>query len=191
MNTIGYINPNTMSSECSVTNTAEKMYSLGCTFIAFEDAGAVGNRKWIDLLQQVREDDTIILYSILDAFSNTLSLRIFLERCVCRGTRLISFKESIDSKEASFNTHLHTISDIYSHIRHSYVIRIKNERYRHERNRFTPSKRKKQIRDEKVLNMYASSYPVTTILDECKISRATLYSILSRHSIPKDRTRHS
>lgn len=187
MNTIGYINPNCMSSECSVANTAEMMSSLGCRTIAYEEYGALCHNTWINLLRQIRNDDTIILYSILDAFVSTLALRVFMERCVNKGIRLISLKESIDSKEQFFGKYLYIMTETNSNIRRTQMLTHRNKISDNNR-KYTPPKRKKQLRDEKILNMYASSYPVPVILRECKVSRGTLYRILAKYNVPKDRT---
>lgn len=180
-----------MISDNSIITTADRMKNLGCHFIVYEESAKLQHPKWIEMLSKIQDGDTIVLHTLLDAFISPFALRVFFERCINRGVRLILLKESLDTGESTFCKQLSTIATIFSVLRHAYYI---NKEIREKGNpshtKLTLSRRKKELRDEKIINMYSGEYSIPVIMEECKVTRGTLYNTLKKHGISSNRTRN-
>lgn len=190
MKKIGYIN--TTKDFEHIEDCRKTMVDMGCDSVYQDNADEEYERPfWRFVLGELKDGDTLVVCKLSSALCSSIELANLMKLTTEKNLRIISLKDSIDTKNEYFQTkpedYVRMLSDFPRESLQIHYPPSKPSDLSRNLGRLKKKRKKQKIYCD-ILNMYAAGVPVAKIWELSGFkNRGTIYRILQRFGIQADR----
>lgn len=172
--------------------TLDWMNGYGLDSLYLEGKGQERLRpKWHEAISKLEGGDELVIASFGNAVRSLGNLSLLIELCRLKGIRLISVEDRIDTKEEFFGRiKVGVLLSVVSQLPEKIVSlrqSLGEEKLQHETGARSSQKEARKKRDRKAISMYLAGHSIEVIMKKTGIRHSTLYNILRRNGIGRDR----
>lgn len=161
--------------------------------LTFQDKSAQSRIRpqFKNALKSLENGDELIITKFSNTLRQTYQLSLLLDFCSLINVRLISIEDKIDTGEKLYgHTSALRMMQIIKELPHdiySQRTKVGEEPVTKLQPNQTSKREARMENERRVVSLYLAGYSIETIMKMCNIKHSTLYNILTRYGIKRDR----